>query len=537
MGHNPDGLPPSPPDPYLIEDFSIFNSTFCNIALTCKRLLHPAQEYLLYAPIIGGSVFRLPSGLTYPRIFSLVRTLSSRPELRQHVKELRICFPSYERAYDQDESSRDVIEKWKPDLEDFSGVLKPVEDIIASIGISGCLPDMWTVRIHNCLVHVLIGLLISILPKLERLCISETRLHAEPLQTYKCSYNLFGIHSRALTSSVCSSLYKGLATQSLTYLKVVSNLPIILDGLDLFPNLHTLDISSSLALLPYHEILDAVEQYAAADKWGKSRTINCLRIDFRVTTVGPWNLTTRTCMFDIIRGFRDLKNLDLYAEASYSKNPFRSVRAFPHYQTNIQNYPDISTALDTDTEEQYWDERIYQARTRITDYQNLVDNLGHLRPQLEILRLPGGFWTLPGGLRKPVPKFEKFAKLHTLVVPQAAILCIKLDNMRFQDVEGDFELSPMVVLPPKLQHLKIFDADAGLLRSRWLRELFVEQEICNRWPDLRKLEILFGPTYSDFELGKALTQPLQETFGKWIVGVTFEVIVGRDDEVPSLCIN
>jgi hypothetical protein len=95
-------------------------------------------------------------------------------------------------------------------------------------------------------------------------------------------------------------------------------------------------------------------------------------------------------------------------------------------------------------------ENIKDARTKHTDYQNLVDSLLDMRPQLKSLRLPGDSWTLPGAMRKPLPRFDLFMELQRLVVPQAAILCITLDNMESPEVKGNFNLSPIGVLPPQL---------------------------------------------------------------------------------------
>ena len=243
----------------------------------------------------------------------------------------------------------------------------------------------------------------------------------------------------------------------------------------------------------------------------------------------------RECMINIVQAFRNLKTLEYYAESSESKNPYRSVRAFPVYQANIQNYPDVSLPLAAEVaEEPYWDRTIYDARTEITDYQNLVDGLVHVRPTLERLQLPGGFWTLPGAVRKQIPRFDQFTQLRTLVVPQAVIISIKLDKMRFDVVSGgDFDLSPSLALPRPLQHLKIFDVDAAFLESFWLRELFREQNEHCLWPALRCFEILLGPTYSDIEVEELLARRSGENFWKMVGDAHFEVVVGRDTEGPE----
>jgi hypothetical protein len=252
-------------------------------------------------------------------------------------------------------------------------------------------------------------------------------------------------------------------------------------------------------------------------------------------SVGIWDFSARSGLTHILQAFPELQSLDFYAEASSEKNPFRSVRAFPHYQANIQAYPDapLTSDYDASTGDTYWDERLYAARTEWIDYQYLVDSLFHIRPHLKILRLPGGFWTLPGAARKPLPRFELFSQLQTLAIPQAAMLSIKLYNMRFPEtVQGDFELVPREVLPPQLQQLEIFDADASLLQSNWLQALFAEQAAYMRWPKLRKLDILFGPTFSDAELEDLLARKSCASFWPLADSATFEVRVDRDDRVP-----
>ncbi|KNG48315.1 hypothetical protein TW65_05224 [Stemphylium lycopersici] len=249
--------------------------------------------------------------------------------------------------------------------------------------------------------------------------------------------------------------------------------------------------------------------------------------------MGIWDHRQRSCMSNVIRGFQNLQSLAYYAEPSAGKNPYRSVRAFPAYQANIQSYPDPPSA-SVELANDYWDRVIYDARTEFTDYQCLVDTLVHLRPTLQLLQLPGGFWTLPGAVRKPIPRFDQFTQLKTLVVPQAALISIKLDNMRFDVVfEGDFELSASMALPISLQHLKIFDVDAAFLDCEWLRGLFDAQKSHKQWPKFRTLEILMGPTFSDEALGELLARQSDEGFWAMADDAAFEVVVGRDIEGPD----
>lgn len=175
------------------------------------------------------------------------------------------------------------------------------------------------------------------------------------------------------------------------------------------------------------------------------------------------------------------------------------------------------------------DRAIYDARTQVTDYQYLVDNLEHLRPKLQLLQLPGGFWTLPGAVQKPLPRFALFSQLKRLIVPQAALISIKLDHMRFDAVfRGDFELSPMQALPPLLVELTVFDADASFLSSAWLTEFFEDQKK-NAWPAFQRLNILFGATFSEQELKSLLEKRSSREYWSMVDEAQFEVNVWRDD--------
>jgi hypothetical protein len=88
-----------------------------------------------------------------------------------------------------------------------------------------------------------------------------------------------------------------------------------------------------------------------------------------------------------------------------------------------------------------------------------------------------------------------------------------------------------------LQHLKIFDVDAGFLKSPWLEDLFIEQKDHELWPELRCLEILLGPTYSDLDLEGLLTRRIEERFWAFADEASFEVVVGRDMEGPEVFVE
>jgi hypothetical protein len=493
VGYIPDDPPPSPPDSYLIEDFRVIQHDLNNIALTCKRFTPLVQEALLYAPVLEANSSL--ANLTHSDALGLILKFCAKPELARYVKHLRIHLPQADSTGPPD------------------NILEDLRIIIAASSLPQPWKETWGDQLNG--GRTCAEALLALLPQLRTLCISE------PNSDLGVDWNEGSL---------------------LSYLKFETPLPPRLAGLGNLPYLHTLDLSLRIRGEPSNMVeVRSMENFPVHSLQDPRLFCNIrqLRIDFEVKTVGVWNTTAIRCMSNVVHAFKNLKTLDYYAESSESKNPYRSVRAFPAYQANIQSYPGVSSPLTSDVEsERYWDRAIYDARTEVTDYQNLVDGFVHLRLTLEHLQLPGGFWTLPGAVRKPIPRFDQFTQLKTLIVPQAAIISIKLDNMRFDTVSGgDFELSPALALPRSLQHLKIVDADAGFLESIWLQELFREQKDRRLWTELRCMEILFGATYSDNELEGLLVRRSGESFWKLMDGTSFNVVVGRDMEGPEVFVE
>jgi hypothetical protein len=543
LGHIPDDPPPSVPDPHLIQDFLTGSQPLCSLSLTSRRFRDLAQKHLFFAPVIGGEVFGFTNEPSDPRpeqshsrIAYFLRTILARPNLRRHVKHIRLCFPQ------NGEPSVHRYEKEESNLE--AEPVPSVPDIVAQACSVIDMPDLSTNLQETCwqtymnrryiMLHVMLGLL----TQLEILSFSENSANTW-LYTSAHAFNMLNIYSPGHQDIDLYSLDCLPIAQNLKSLKVSSLGPLQLDGIYLIPSLDTLDISLSLVSMERHYVRHIWEPNRGSQPTKNFRYIRHLRLDCQIKSVGIWDLSARTSLTHILQAFSELKSLEFYAEPSLEKNPFKSVRAFPHYQANIQKYPAAASPADYDAyiHGTDWDERVYAARTEYTDYQYLVDSLFHIRPHLETLRLPGGFWTLPGASRKPLPRFELFPRLQRLAVPQAAILSIKLDNMRFPEtVQGDFELLPMQVLSPQLQNLEIFDADTALLKSVWLQELFREQAVSRRWPELRQLEILFGPTFNDQELADLVARKEHDAFWKLADEASFRVLVGRDDDVPMVCV-
>jgi len=547
LGHIPDDPPPSSPDTHLIDDFLKCNRALCSLALTSRRFREVAQQYLLCAPVIGGFVFRNSQQRSTSRIAFLLRMLFARPDLRRHVRQIRLCFPEGQESPGDyrfvPQMDGEHESNTRAEALDFADIVGQSKSLIMSLDLPEDLKRTWRVQIFLEFRYAMIGVLLALLPQLESLSVSEQNLRPVDCDDGTTA-NLIGIRRLA-------SLYRDAGVQidlqgiqclpaasSLRRLKICSTFPLRFEGIDMFPYLDTLDFSMKLAGSDSLTVRRFENVFAEKpDDTANFGRIRHLRVDCQVKSVGIWDFAARTILTYLLRPFRELISLDLYAEPSHEKNPFRSVRAFPHYQANIQTYPDEPCPQDRDaTQSSVWDERVYDARTEWTDYQHLVDGLDRFRPHLQSLKLPGGFWTLPGAMRKPLPSFTSFVALQRLSLPQAAILSIKLDNMRFPETKhGDFDLLPRSALPSNLQHLRIFDADAELLLSTWLQQLFDEHAQWGAWPDLQTLEVLFGHTVDDVQLADLIARRTWDRF--WVLAdkAPFEVLLGRDDEVPSIC--
>ncbi|KAF2821787.1 hypothetical protein CC86DRAFT_358811 [Ophiobolus disseminans] len=542
LGHIPDDPPPNSPDTYLLTDFLVCSRALYSLALTNRRFRDIAQKYLFAAPVIGGYAVRVSGTSCSSRIAFLLRTLFSRSDLRRHVRKIRLCFlegrpPTSGNPFDLDQGNELGLTS-KP--LNFATIVHQTRGIVMSSNLPETLKRTWCAQLIMDFRYSTIGILVALLPRLETLSISEQNL--EPIDDIDdYTANMIGIR-RLHTADPTGVDLQGIqclpAAHSLRTLKISSMFPLRFDGLDKFPNLDTLDLGLKLASVDYYMVEELEELFATPEVTTNFDRIRHLRLDCQVKTVGIWDFAARQGIAHVLRAFSSLVSLDFYAEPSHEKNPFRSVRAFPHYQANIQTYPDEPSPRDRDaTQDIFWDERVYEARTEWTNHQYLVDSLIRIRPSLQSLKLPGGFWTLPGAMRKPLPSFTSFPSLQRLDLPQAAMLSIKLDNMRFLETEhGDFRLLPTTVLPPTLQELRIFDADANLLHSEWLRQLFNEHATRKTWPDLQKLEIIFGPTFNNVELADLLARRACEQFRMLSDKAAFQVLLRRDEEVPSICL-
>ncbi|EAT91505.1 hypothetical protein HBH56_006730 [Parastagonospora nodorum] len=530
LGHIPDDPPPNQPDPYLIRDFLASCAPLCSLSLASRRFRDIAQKHIFTAPVLGGFAFRFPNDLSHARVAYFLRTIFARPDFRRYVKQIRLCFPRSGEPADQRSDPEESNLKALP-LNLVIQVVCPSRNFIEALNLPADIKEAWRSSMNLDYRYALLRILRVLLPQIERFSLSEVSSDAW-LYAQDRVLNVDGIDGLNMNAKM------GLpCARNLKFLKLSSLTPIRLDGLNVFPNLDTLDISIKLAGLDNHEVQHLSRLYGGSDALETFRSIRHLRLDCQIKTVGIWDFSARSGMTHILQAFPKLASLDFYAEASSEKNPFRSVRAFPHYQANIQTYPEAPLLSDYDasTGDTYWDERLYAARTEWTDYQYLVDSLVHVRPHLQFLRLPGGFWTLPGATRKPLPRFELFSQLRRLALPQAAILSTKLFNMRHPEtVVGDFNLTPIDVLPPGLKYLEIFDADSELLQSRWMQVLFEEHSAGGRWPDLQEMEFLFGPPFSDEELQNLLAKSSWTEFWTLASRAAFQVHCKRDDKTPMV---
>lgn len=299
IGYIPDDPPPSPPDQFLFEDFLMCNRWLQDIALTSKRFATLIPEVQLHAVVLSPVNSNTLPGHEKSNISGLMLHLHTRPQLRRHLKQLRVCL-----SYKEAAASREIVVQGLRMLDSHS---------VSPVSKAACC--------HNLTVESggFYKVLLAALPELEVLCISSLSTVAS-FEWAKQFSN---------TPSFLSSLH---------YLKIESELPNIIQGIELFQQLQTLDLSMRLQGKTAFAVIGLSGRFLAAAE--KFRNIKHLRLDFEVRTIGIWNRAGRTCMSNVIQGFRNLESLAYYAETSSLKNPYRSVRAFPAHQEDIQAYPE-----------------------------------------------------------------------------------------------------------------------------------------------------------------------------------------------------
>jgi len=268
-------------------------------------------------------------------VIKFVRKLDQNPELSRYIKQLRICW-SQRKDGDPLGLSFDSETSISPT------VLIALEDQMARLESELKLPHpprmFGSAIAFGDLVERSVPALLDLLPHLETLCISD------PYLTGPKHWSRAGMKTG----------------HALSYLKVERLMTLVPEGLLDFPNLRTLDLSLKIQGLSPSAILEDSERFRDFGRTKKIhspfRNIEHVRLDFEVKTVGIWNTTSRAYMNNIIHTFSELQSLTYYAESSASKNPYRSVRAFPAYQANIQYYPE-STPSSTNglaMDEQTW---------------------------------------------------------------------------------------------------------------------------------------------------------------------------------------
>ena len=321
LGYIPDDPPPTPVDEYLIEDAR--RCSVRNIAHTCKRFAHLAHEALLYAPVLAVTFPHTLEGFESCGIIRFVRKLVQNPDLSRYTKQLRICWPQRKdgdplgRGFDSETLiSPTVLVALEDQLSRLENELK-LQQPPKMFGSVTALGD---------LVERSVLVLLNLLPHLETLCISD------PYLTGSKYWPRAGMKTE----------------HALSYLKVEGPMAVVPEGLLDFPNLRTLDLSLKLQGLSPSAIREDSERFRDLGTVKKTHrplhNIQHVRLDFEVKTMGVWNTSSRAYMNNIIHTFSELQSLTYYAESSASKNPYRSVRAFPAYQANIQYYPEHTSS-------------------------------------------------------------------------------------------------------------------------------------------------------------------------------------------------
>lgn len=319
MGYIPDDPPPYPPDEALLHDYRLNRSWLDNIALTCRRFAALILEALLHAPVLEVQTPLRFAGRQPSDIFRLILKIHEKPELSRHIKHMRLCF-----IHEIHDLPDDTINK--------------TCELIRALRLPAAWKEHCIKEFRSHDERWLFMALLALLPQLETLCISDP----------------YGSARFEWAKDWSGSSFTAPIIHSLRQLKLESFSPCIISGLQNFQNLLTLDLSIGLRQeMSAAKIRSRSELFIKQAQLRTLCNVKKLRLDFEAKTTGIWDHRHRSCMANVIRGFKNLQSLTYYAEPSAGKNPYRSVRAFPAYQANIQSYPDPPSA-SVELASDYW---------------------------------------------------------------------------------------------------------------------------------------------------------------------------------------
>jgi hypothetical protein len=138
--------------------------TLISLSKMCKRLHAVAQEVLLHTVVLGGF-----DGL--PATLSLVRLLLHRPEMRRHVRRLRIGLPPNEMIYLANNKGYWTSKPLGPPPLD---IWPKAAEVAASSLFPVNVKESWQRELSSNYARPLCGVLIALVPNLEFLSISHS---------------------------------------------------------------------------------------------------------------------------------------------------------------------------------------------------------------------------------------------------------------------------------------------------------------------------------------------------------------------------
>jgi hypothetical protein len=164
--------------------------------------------------------------------------------------------------------------------------------------------------------YSMLGVFLTILPRLEILSFSDNDVHVQ-------RYTTLGILPPLQTNVDLQSRQYLPAAQTLKFLKVSSLGPLRLDCLNAFQRLHSLDVSMKLAGLNHNDINQLAGLYSGPEPSANFEFIRHLRFDCKIKSVGIWDFAARSGMHHILQAFSRLSSLEFYAEPSSRRTLYR----------------------------------------------------------------------------------------------------------------------------------------------------------------------------------------------------------------------
>ncbi|KAF1937547.1 hypothetical protein EJ02DRAFT_437783 [Clathrospora elynae] len=442
-----------------------------NVALVCKRLQPIAQEILFHTPLLrddpqNGRAFN------YANILKFTQIMIASPELRKHVKQLRIQLPKDDYVNTSTWSAA-------------ASAAKKFRHAATAHIDQGSLPTDFKQVLKDGLLSrsrwPAIGVLLTLTPSLQRLSLLPNELGCHyPNLPHEANIlqGMFLACFPGRKSIIHTSVQHLPALQNLSYLKINLDRLWRVQDLNYLPQLTTLDIEPIQGENYEPQMQEFRIRNNIEEERRKLDQVSHLRWDCRSY---PSSRSGETLLknFSAVFLFNNLQVVDIYGNSTHDP----------------QRHHGFSGNCN----------------------MRMVLALGHLKDTLRTLRLPSMFARRQQQFGNFPADLRDFPKLTKLLVPQSYL------NTRHLH---DFSMDPPVDhLPPALEYLTIYGADSNFFD--WIVNFIMVE---TQYSALKNVRVLFAPDpiYTNEDYKNLTMRVIRKSFWRAISKSHVQWTIGRD---------